>query len=134
MLREEFKDSNDYLMQKWFLEQKKQITSWFESNVMAGFNFDEFEWSSNDAYSVYSANLKFNNEKNEYAVDFLIDSEKVQEGQVEEWEISIRSYDAMTAELIGELKKTVKNSDWSAELLIQLINDVDNKSTEEEQE
>lgn len=134
MLREEFKDSNDYLMQKWFLEQKKQITSWFESNIMSGFNFDQFEWSSNDAYSVYSANLKFNNEKNEYAVDFLIDSEKVEDGQVEEWEISIRSYDAMTAELIGELKKTVKNSDWSAELLIQLINDVDNKSTEDEQE
>ena len=125
MLFEEFKDSNDYLMQKWFIAQKKQIESWFASNSMTGFTLDLFDWISNDSYSMYTANLKFTNNKNEYSVDFEIQSDKVVDGQVPEWIVKMRSYDVNTGDLLAETDKTVQLSEWNVDALVQLIGDID---------
>lgn len=127
MLFNEFKDSNDYLMQKWFLDQKKQIELWFTDVIMLGYKLDLFDWISNDSYSMYTANLKFNNDKTEYVIDFEIDATKVVDGQVPEWILKIRAYDVDTTDLLAELDKTIQLSEWSIDTLMQLISDIDNK-------
>src|ERR1039458_7921969 len=73
MMFEEWKDSEDYLIQSWFFATDKKIRLWFEDNVLNGFEFDDFQWTPSDTYLIYTGHLEFKEKTIEYKLDLILE-------------------------------------------------------------
>lgn len=123
MLFKEWKDSNDYLIQEWFVDKKQQITKWFESGELEGYQINGWSQSSNDLYSIYTAELAFFDPSFQFQWTFILDSNKVVEGKIDQWQIETRTF--AVDDIAGdELKKTVVDitiDQWSIDTFIEII-------------
>src|ERR1035437_237752 len=114
MMFEEWKDSEDYLIQSWFFATDKKIRQWFEDNVLNGFEFDDFQWTPSDTYLIYTGHLEFKEKTIEYKLDRILELEHVQESKVDQFETVLSGYAIEDFVMIGQLKQTVKDGDFNA--------------------
>lgn len=123
MLFEEWKDSNDYLIQQWFQQKKKQISEWFNKGELEDYEMIDWSQSSNDMYGIYTAKLSFFDPTFQYEWTFILDNQKVIEGQIDEWQIETRLYaiDDKTGEELNKNVITIKNTEWSIDQFIEII-------------
>jgi len=121
MLFEEWKDSEDYLIQAWFFATNKKVRQWFEDKVLNGFQFDDFQWTASDTYLIYTAHLEFQEQVMEYKLDIILEFEHVKEGKVDQFEVVLSGYTIKDFVMVGQVKDTVKDSDFNATWLASLI-------------
>ncbi len=121
----EFKESDDYKIQQWFIKKKLNITNWFNSESYAGLEFDYFEFESGKLYDLYAGELYFHEDTIQWQLQLLIDTEKLTEDlNVEEVKLVLKGFKSETQELIGVLERSVKDAELSEEnIIIELINE-----------
>lgn len=83
----EWKDSDDYKINKWFIDKKIIIEKWFEEPSLSELEFDYFEFdTSNNLYELYVAELYFHEKIIQYTLQFLIDPTVLTESIINEAE------------------------------------------------
>lgn len=121
---EEWKETNDYLIQSWFLNQDKIIKKAFESNDLEGFEFDDFQWSGSDMYDIYNAHLEFHEENFEYKLELVIEPENFVDNEVNSLTIILTNFDVENQIPINKIQKDISGSDLTINTLIGLISEI----------
>lgn len=76
----EWKESDDYKINQWFINKKIAVQKWFDEPSLDGLEFDYFEFdTSNSLYELYSAELYFHEKIAQYTLQFLIDAASLNE-------------------------------------------------------
>src|SRR3990172_9683860 len=89
----EWKESDDYKIQQWFINKKILVEKWFEDESLSGLEFDYFEFdNSNNLYELYAAELYFHEETVQYTLQFLIDAESLVEGAVDKVKLVLKGF------------------------------------------
>lgn len=117
----EWKDSNDYLMQKWFKTKENDFAKSFESGILKDLEYDGFDYEDDDFRGIYYGTLSFNEPEYEWKVELVIDSTTVVSGLVAELDINLKCYDKGTTELINTVTKHVNEPDLNDQLIMQLV-------------
>lgn len=123
-LFEEFKESEDYLIQFWFNNKEKEIKNWFENNELKGFSFDDYQWTSNEIYSIYNGHIEFHEDTMEYKLDIIIELENAVNGKVTKLTLILTNYQLDELKMISKIRKDIDESDFTSELLINLISEL----------
>lgn len=127
-LFEEWKDSEDYLIQSWFKAQFDEADSWFKSDELKGFVLNDKYWSSDDNYLIYTGALEFSEETIDYKLDFIIEFEKVLKGLPSEFNLVLSGYTTdLDSILLGKLTKNVESSSFTIDYLINMISEFKEK-------
>ncbi len=120
----EWKESDNYKIQQWFINKKITIEKWFADESLAGLEYDYFEFdTTNNLYDVYSAELYFNEETIQWTLSFMIGSDKFVEDKVEQVKFILKGIDKQTHDLLGVLEREVDEPEISPDLLIEMINE-----------
>jgi len=120
----EWRESDDYQMQQWFINKKISVEKWFQDPSFHGMEFDYFEFdNSNNLYELYAGELYFNEDAIQWTMAFMIDAEKVQEGKVEQVKLILKGSSMETHELLGTLERDVDEPEIVADLLLEMINE-----------
>lgn len=120
----EWRESDDYQIQQWFINKKISVEKWFQDPSFYGMEFDYFEFdNSNNLYELYSGELYFNEDAIQWTMAFMIDAEKIQEGKVEQVKLVLKGSSVETQELLGTLERDVDEPEIVADLLLEMINE-----------
>lgn len=117
----EWKQSNDYLIQSWFQTKKKAMTEWFDTDAFKDITFDYFEFSESDANGIYMAQMYFNEVDVQFTLEMIIDAEKVIDGLVSEIQLNLKGYGTQSDDMLGMITKTVDEPALTTELLLNMI-------------
>lgn len=123
----EFKESDNYLLGKWFLDKKREIESWFNDEQFRELDFSYFEYDTSMTTPIYVGFLYFNENDIQYKLEIIIDKEKFIDGVIEELLINLNGYNNEEEALIGTLTKTIEEPELIPDLLITLISEFKDK-------
>lgn len=123
-LFEEWKETDDYLIQSWFRDKGKEIAEWFESNDLTGFEFDDYQWSANEIYDIYNGHLEFHEENTEYKLEIVIELDKAVGGVVSELTIILSNFDMEEQKLLNKLRKDINGEELTVNTLISMIGEL----------
>lgn len=121
----EWKESNNYLISKWFNDLKIKIEKMFKSDLLSEIEFDYFEYDAARLDTVYVGQLFFNEEDYQDKLTILVDYDQLQEeGDINQFDVKFDSYDKNTDELIGTINREgVELSEFDENYIIQMISD-----------
>lgn len=123
-LFEKWKESEDYLIQSWFMIKSKELKDWFDNQTkespLVGFTLNDFTWSQSDTYLIYTAFAEFSEKLYEYKLDFIVEMEKVVDGQVSDFELVLTGYN-LNSDVLGKTNKYIKTKDFNIDYLIAMI-------------
>lgn len=120
---EEWKDSEDYLIQSWFKKTFDEVNKWFENNQLDGFIFNDANWSSNDNYLIYTGIIEFSEETIDYKLEFVIEYDKISDGIPTEFSLILTGYTLEDSILLGKLNKNLETTNFAIDFLINLISE-----------
>lgn len=118
----EWKESDGYNVQKWFITKKIEIEKWFDEDILNELKFQYFEFEPLAIYGLYSAELYFSEKTIEWILQILIDSEKITDG-VKDLKLVFKGYNIDSQELIGQIDRDAKEDELNADLILELINE-----------
>ena len=123
LMYNEWKESDDYKIQQWFINKKIEIEKWFNTDLL-DLEYDYFEFNSSNLYNVYIAELFINENLYQYKLQFMIDSDKYTDGVIETITLILHGFDKNTQKDLGILQRDdVNESDINSDLLLELINE-----------
>lgn len=132
----EWKESDNYLISKWFHDLQKKIEKMFEDETLSELEFDYFEFDPSRMNDLYVGHLFFNETdlKIQYKLTILVAySELEEEGDINLFNIKFNGYDITENELIGTIENSdINTSDFNENYILQLINDFKTEYLEEE--
>lgn len=130
----EWKESDEYYLQKWFINKKLSVTKWFEGAELADLEFDYFEFDTTHTYGVASAILYFHEEGVQWKLFMKIDTEASAGGNIDMVTLSLLGYDKSNDGLLGNIDNEVNDADITPDLLIEMINQFKIEFMPEEEE
>ena len=132
----EWKESDNYLISKWFHDLKIKIKKIFENEVLEELVFDYFEYDASRMDELYIGQLFFNETEYQYKLTFLIDYAQVAEfGDIESFGIKLDVYSIETDELLGTInREEVQTTELDENFLIELIDDFKTEYIEDKKE
>lgn len=121
----EWKESDNYLISKWFHDLQIKIKKMFESDLLSELEFDYFEYDATRMDTVYVGQLFFNEDDYQDKLTILVDYAQLQEeGDINQFNVKFDSYDKNTDELIGTInREDVETGEFDENYIIQLISD-----------
>lgn len=130
----EWKESDGYKIQQWFINKKMSIEKWFEDESFDELEFDYFEFDNdNNIYQMYSGELYFNEDEIQWMLSILIDPEKMgEDGAVEQVKLVLKGSDKETHEPLGMIEREIDEPEIAPDLLIELINEFKTEYLSEE--
>lgn len=132
----EWKESDNYLISKWFHDLQIKIKKMFESDLLSELEFDYFEYDATRMDTVYVGQLFFNEDDYQDKLTILVDYAQLQEeGDINQFNVKFDSYDKNTDELIGTInREDVETGEFDENYIIQLISDFKTEYIEEKTE
>lgn len=132
----EWKESDNYIISKWFNDMKKSIEKIFEKDVLSELEYDYFEYDASRYDELYVGQLFFNEDAYQYKLTILLDYKDIQEdGNVSMFNIKFDGYNNETSELIGTInREDIEESELNENFIIDIINDFKNEYLEDETE
>lgn len=133
----EWKESDNYLISKWFDDKKKYLTKLFEENeLLQDLEFDYFEFDAGRYAELYVGQLFFNEEEYQYKLTILIDYAQIEEnGDIELVNIKFDAYDPETNELIGTInREDLEDNLFNENYILELIDDFKTEYTEDKKD
>ncbi len=123
MLFKEWKENPTYKIDKWFIERKIQIEKWFVEEL-PDFEFDYFEWSDpNSPSEMFTASLFFGEPDIQYRLDFILDADKVEASDINDFSLQMTGYRKEDGETLGTIDKAASLDQLVPNLIIELVND-----------
>ncbi len=121
MLFEEWKESEDYLIQSWFLARKKEVTEWFKKEELKGFTLGDFNWSQNGNYLIYTGFMEFSEEIMDYKLDIVVEFDKIVNGEVSTFNLVLSGYSVENPVLVGKTTEEIESAAFTIDWLIGAI-------------
>jgi len=130
----EWKESDGYKIQQWFINKKISIEKWFEDESFAELEFDYFEFDNdNNIYDLYSGELYFNEDTIQWMLSILINPEKMgEDNTIEQVKLVLKGSDKESHKALGTIERDVDEPEISLDLLIELINEFKTEHLSEE--
>lgn len=123
MLFKEWKENPTYKIDKWFIDRKIQIEKWF-AEELPDFEFDYFEWiDPNSPSEVFTASLFFGEPDIQYRLHFILDSDKVEASDINDFSLQMSGYRKEDGEILGTIDKAASLDQLVPNLIIELVND-----------
>jgi len=122
----EWKESDNYIISKWFDDKKKYIEKLFENNeLLQDLEYDYFEFDASRMANLYVGQLFFNEEDIQYKLTILVDYKQLEEaGTIELLNIKFDGYDEKTNELLGSIyREDIDENEFNENYIIEIIND-----------
>lgn len=130
----EWKESTNYMFDKWFHDIKKTIENWFQEDSFNELEFNYFEYDSSNIDPIYIGFLYFNENETQWKLQIIIDGNEYDEDDtIEEMTITLDAYDHNTDQ-IGTIKRTIDESEFVPDLLIELISEFKSEFYEENED
>lgn len=120
----EWKDSVNYHISKYFFALKKEIETWFEtSDILHDLEYDEFKFDSSLVAQIYPAYLYFHEESIQYKLELIIDITEIEEDNITVININFYGYSQdKDNELLGTIERpTIESNLFTEEYIIELI-------------
>lgn len=123
LLFKEWKENPNYKIDKWFIDRKIQIEKWFVEEL-PDFEIDYFEWSDPNSFSeMFTGSLYFNEAEIQYRLDFILDSDKVEASDINDFSLQMTGYRKSDGETLGSIDKAASLDQLVPNLIIELVND-----------
>lgn len=123
LLFKEWKESPTYKIEKWFVDRKIQIEKWFEQEL-PDFELDYFEWADTQSISdFFTASLYFSEPDIEYRLDFIINADKVEDGNIDEIALQMTGFSRENSEPLGTLNKSATLDQLVPNLILELVSE-----------
>lgn len=128
----EWKESPTYKIDKWFIDRKIQIEKWFETEL-PDFQFDYFEWNdTTTAENIFTGTLFFGDEDTQYRLNMILNADKVEEGDINEFAIQMTGYRRSDGEVLGSLDKSATLDQLVPNLVIELVSEFKTENLDDE--
>lgn len=118
MMFEEWKESDDYQIQSWFMERKREVTSWFTKAELKGFTLEDFSWSQDGGGLIYAGTAEFGEEGTDYRLDLLVEFDNVAKGQVTKFTLVLSGYEVEDPKIIGKTTDEIDSAEFTVDWLI----------------
>lgn len=124
----EWKESDNYIIGKWFNKLKLDIDDWFNDDMYKDLIFDDYTYDISGHKQFYIAILNFNeNEKYQYKLEIIVEPEAInqEENIIEIINFKFYIYDSNSTELIGDIDiKDINVDELVPDMLLGLIVDI----------
>lgn len=117
----EWKESDDYKIQQWFIKKKTEVENWFNENILTDFEFEYFDFSTIDTYDVFSASIHFNDSTIKWTLNILIDPEEIEDNIVENITLILKGYSNESEEMIGMIEEKINEKEFNIDYIITII-------------
>ena len=124
----EFKESEEYAVQKWFSAKKLTFKTWFENELFKDLKFDYYDFSQDATNSVYVGSLRFHEDTISYNMEIVFDEKDIQDNVINNITINLKGYDVKTTEIAGELSRDTTDELLTQEFLLDLITEFKTKN------
>ncbi len=130
----EWKESPNYLFDKWFFSKKTEIEKTFVENN-DGLEYDYFEYDSDSYGDVHVAFIFFNEEEYQWKIELQVDASTLNDDdEIEECNLNLHCYDIETSETLGLIeRKGIKPDELTSDYILQFINDFKSEKIKQEQ-
>lgn len=121
----EWKETDNYLIAKWFNDLKIKIEKMFENDTLNELEFDYFEYDASRLDQLYIGQLFFNESEYQYKLTILVDYKELEEiGDIEKFNIKFDAYDKQTDESIASINRDdIQLSEFNENYIIEIISD-----------
>lgn len=120
----EFKESTKYIIAKWFLDKKRSIEDWFETDDFKDLEYDYYEYDVKLNTPIYVGFIFFNEQQYQYKLEMVLDVDDILDiDNMSDVFLTLYAYDKNTQDLIGTIDKTVAEPEIIPQLIIELISD-----------
>lgn len=125
-LYEEFTESKNFLIKKYFDELSKKIKNWFTEGSLS---IDGLEFLNMDKYNTVGGmtktlSLKFKDMQYQYSVDILIDHDMFEENELKNCYLSIKLYSENDELLTTDTDSNVDINNLTEDYLIEKISKI----------
>ena len=125
-LYEEFTESKNFLIKKYFDELSKKIENWFTEGSLS---IDGLEFLNMDKYNTVGGmtktlSLKFKDMQYQYSVDILIDHDMFEENELKNCYLSIKLYSENDELLTTDTDSNVDINNLTEDYLIEKISKI----------
>lgn len=121
MMFEEWKESDDYQIQSWFMARKREVTEWFTKEELKGFTLEDFNWSQDGGGLIYTGCAEFGEEGTDYKLDMIVEFDNVAKGQVTQFTLVLSGYDAEDPVLLGKTTDEIDSASFTIDWMLGAI-------------
>ena len=121
---EEFKESPEYNVTKFFTEKYTAIKKWFENVNPQDLEVIDYYFSSSAFRGFFIATLRLLEKEYEYTFEIIVNEEDVYQNKLTDFKMILKAYKRDGDEYIGEVQKESADNQLSYDTLTNMIAEI----------